>query len=371
MKLTIERDLFVAALGAASRISKNATAIPILSNVLLSPADNTLRVRATDLDYLIENSLPAEIQINGANNHEITAPAQKLHAVCDGLKAGAQIQLEWEPSTGPLVIRSGRSRYSLHTLPATDFPSLPWPEKVKPFKLPGKELAEALATISFAIGQDKSRPFTHGVNWQVDDRRIALATTNGGELALVRIDCPDGVQFPSVIVPEKAVAEIGRLAKASEHISISLVKGKIAVTAGTSSMVSKLIDATFPDYRPLLAMERPNSFIVDVADFAGAVTRLRALDDDTRMRLNLESGLLTISLVNPRHGDADEKLDVEYEGPSIDLGVKASGVQEILGSIDTARCAFKFADPRTPFIIVPTEGDGRVFMTSPVNVPVG
>lgn len=370
MKLIIERDLFVAALGAASRISKNATAIPILSNVMLSPTDNALRVRACDLDYLVENSLPAEIQINGANAHDITAPAQKLHAVCDGLKAGAQITIEYEPVTGPLVIRSGRSRYSLHTLPATDFPSLPWPEKVTPFDLPGKELADALTAVSFAIGQDKSRPFTHGVNWQVDGKRIALATTNGGELGLVRMDCPDNVKFPSVIVPENATAEMGRLAKASEHISISLVKGKIAVTAGTSSMVSKLIDATFPDYRPLLAMDRPNSFSIDVADFAGAVTRLRALDDDTRMRLNLESGLLTISLVNPRHGDADEKLDMEYDGPSINLGVKASGVQEILGSIDSERCVLKFADPRTPFLILPTEGDGRVFMTSPVNVPV-
>lgn len=372
MKLVVERDPFVSAVGAANRVIRNGPPIPILSNVLLSPDQGQLRVRGTDLEFVSETALPAEIQANGSNERGITAPAQTLASVCEGLPKGATITLEWQPA-GPLTVRSGRSRYSLHTLPATDYPEFPLPAQACSFSVPGPQLAENLEAVSFAIGEDKSRTYLHGVNWAVVGDDLVLCAADGGELARAAMKRPAGLdKMPSIIVPERAVNEISRIAKSADSVTVSIDKNKIAVVVGQTMLISKLIEGTFPEYQPIMKVARPNSFIVDVADFIGAVTRLRALDNDARMQAALEDGALTLSLVNPRHGDAAEHLEVEYEGPKIKLGLKSGGMLHILNGMKTEACIFSFADRSTPFLVRPYFKEpmtDRQFLTAPVSTP--
>ena len=254
MKVTLERTALLKSLGHVHRVVERRTTIPILSNVLLSASGGGLQLKATDLDLEVTETTPADVGQPGAT----TLPAHTLYEIVRKLPDGAQVSLESGQEnghdSGQLQLRSGRSRFSLQSLPESDFPDLAAGELSHSFKLGAGELKRLLDKTQFAISNEETRYYLNGVFLhvtEVDGKSLLRAVaTDGHRLARLETPAPAGAAgMPGVIVPRKAVAEVQKLIEDPEaEISIELSSAKIRFTLGSVVLTSKLIDGTFPDY---------------------------------------------------------------------------------------------------------------------------
>ena len=251
MKLTIPRDTLAPALAALSRIVEKRNTIPILSNILVSAESEGLTLRATDLDIMAQTTLPCAVSEAGA----LTLPAHTLSDIVRKLPAGAELTLEGDGGKQPTTaLRCGRSRFQLQTLPESDYPDIATGEFSHSFTLSASALSETLAATEFAISTEETRYYLNGVHLHVLESDgaafLRAVATDGHRLARMQLPAPDGaVGMPAIIIPRKTVGEIARIAKDHKgDVGIETSATKIRITAGATTLTSKLIDGTFPDY---------------------------------------------------------------------------------------------------------------------------
>jgi DNA polymerase III, beta subunit (EC 2.7.7.7) len=253
MKVTVERSTLLKSLGHVHRVVERRNTIPILSNLLLSASENGLRLKATDLDIEVVETIPADAAEPGAT----TVPAHTLYDIVRKLPDGAQVSLETTGDSG-LVLRSGRSRFQLQTLPESDFPDITAGEMAHRFVLPAGELKRLIDKTQFAISTEETRYYLNGIylhTIDVDGHPVLRAVaTDGHRLARVDTAAPKGsVGMPGVIVPRKAVSEIQKLLEDGEsEVAVELSGSKIRVATASVVLTSKLIDGTFPDYQRVI-----------------------------------------------------------------------------------------------------------------------
>ncbi|WAC26387.1 DNA polymerase III subunit beta [Ancylobacter sp. SL191] len=361
MKLTIERAPFLAALGRADRVVERRNTIPILANLRLKAEGSRLIITATDLDIEITQSLWEEA-VQVATPGEITAPAHTLHDIVKKLPEGAQIQLEVTGDRSTLTVRAGRSRFSLQTLPVTDFPDLTAaPEGVK-LALPGKAFAEALGRVEFAISTEETRYYLNGIfihraALPEGDPRLTLVATDGHRLSLVRLPgegAPIPEDMPGVILPRKAVGEVKRLAEEAGanplHIEVSTTK--LAAEHGGVRVVTKLIDGTFPDYGRVIPFGNARLATVARAELAAAADRVGTLSSDRgkAVKFIFATGGLVLEATNPESGSARDEIDCAFTDDEISIGFNGRYVGDVLKADDAPQVEIALNDPGSPTI---------------------
>src|SRR5271167_3004485 len=249
MKITVERSELLKSLGHVHRVVERRNTIPILANVLLRADRSKLSLKATDLDVEVTDTIAAEVGPGGST----TVPAHMFFDIVRKLPEGAQIALESSGDRAALAIRAGRSRFTLQTLPESDFPDLSAGEMTHKFTLKASELKRLIDKTQFAISTEETRYYLNGIYLHVanNDGTVVLraVATDGHRLAQMELDLPDGAAgMPGIIVPRKTVSEVQRLIEDGEaEIMIELSPGKIRFTVGEVVLTSKLIDGTFPD----------------------------------------------------------------------------------------------------------------------------
>ena len=249
MKVTVEQSALLKALGHVHRVVERRNTIPILGNVLLRAEGRELALKATDLDLDIVELIGAEVFQPGTT----TVPAHVLYDIVRKLADGAQVSLEQDGQAGQVILRSGRSRFSLQTLPETDFPDLAPGEMSHGFDIQAADLRRLIEKTQFAISTEETRYYLNGIYLHVADgeggAKLRAVATDGHRLALAEIPAPAGsAGMPSVIVPRKTVSEIQKLVTEGDpavHVALSGVKVRVAI--GAVVLTSKLIDGTFPD----------------------------------------------------------------------------------------------------------------------------
>ena len=373
MKLTIARDSLSPALAALSRVVERRNTIPALSNILLRAEAGSLTLRATDLDMDAKTSLPAEVLAPGA----ITVPAHTLADIVRKLPAAAQITLEMDAAKPQLVARSGRSRFTMNTLPESDFPDITAGELTHRFTIPAKAVGEMIDQVGFAVSKDESRYYLLGIYLHVAQSEagplLRAVATDGHRLSRLEMPAPEGAPgMPGVIVPTKAVTEIARMAKdADGDLSFELSPTKIRVTAGAASLTSKLIDGTFPDYERVIPRGNDKLATLDAAAFKAAIDRVSTISSERgrAVKLALSDAGLSLSVTNPDSGEAREEIEAEYEGAPIDMGFNARYLLDVLGALDGSDTVLmKLADPGSPALFQRREGDPLLVVLMPMRV---
>ena len=372
MKVTLERGALLKSLGHVHRVVERRTTIPILSNVLLQAKDGALALKATDLDIEIVENARAEVGQPGAT----TLPAHTLYDIVRKLPDGAQVSLETSGESGQLLLRSGRSRFTLQTLPETDFPDLTAGELTHSFSLPAGDLRQLIEKTQFAISTEETRYYLNGIYLhaiEVDGHLMLRAVaTDGHRLARVERPAPDGAKgMPGVIVPRKAVAEAQRLIEDVEsEVSVELSTTKARFSFGDVVLTTKLIDGTFPDYARVIPTQNDKKLIVDCAPFKQAVDRVSTISSERgrAVKLALADAKLTLSVTNPDSGSAVEELEVEYEASPIEIGFNARYLLEITNQLDGDTALFKLADPGSPTIIQDRDGAAALYVLMPMRV---
>jgi DNA polymerase-3 subunit beta len=371
MKVTLERSELVKALAHVHRVVERRNTIPILANVLIRAGKGGLELKATDLDLEIIEHVPGEVKQAGAT----TVPAHMLYDIVRKLAEGAQVQLEAAGDRATLLIRAGRSRFTLQTLPESDFPDLAAGELPHRFKLAAKDFKRLVEKTQFAISTEETRYYLNGIYLHAVDEKgakLRAVATDGHRLAQVEIAAPKGANgMPGVIVPRKTVAEVQRLLEdAGDEIEIELSPTKVRFTLGKTVLTSKLIDGTFPDYARVIPVGNDKTLVVEKSEFAAAVDRVSTVSSERgrAVKLSLSEGKLTLSVTNPDSGSATEELEVEYSSDALDIGFNSRYLLDITSQIEGEKAELKLADPGSPTLLRDKESAGALYVLMPMRV---
>jgi DNA polymerase-3 subunit beta len=372
MRVTVERAALLKALGHVHRVVERRNTIPILSNVLLRADGDALRLKATDLDIEVTETVPADITENGST----TVPAYVIYDIVRKLSDGAQVSLEMTGDAGQMQIRSGRSRFMLQALPESDFPDLAAGDLPHSFELPAADLKRLIEKTQFAISTEETRYYLNGIYLHTIDvsgqPMLRAVATDGHRLARVEMPAPAGSEsMPGIIIPRKAVAEIVKLVEdGSETIRIELSSAKVRMTFDGVVLTSKLIDGTFPDYQRVIPTGNDKLLTVERGEFSRAVDRVSTISSERgrAVKLALGDGKLTLSVNNPDSGSATEEIEVDYEANPLDIGFNARYLLDITGQLDGDTALFRLADPGSPTVIQDREGATALYVLMPMRV---
>jgi DNA polymerase-3 subunit beta len=372
MKVTVERADLLKSLAHVHRVVERRNTIPILANVLIRAERSKLAFKATDLDLEVIETIAAEVNPVGVT----TVPAHMFYEIVRKLPEGTQVVLETTGDRAVLAIRAGRSRFTLQTLPESDFPDLAAGDMAHKFTIAAADLKRLINKTQFAISTEETRYYLNGIYLHVAGSGKTLVlravATDGHRLAQVDLPAPSGADgMPGVIVPRKTVGEVQRLIEDIDgEVLVELSPAKIRFTVGSVVLTSKLIDGTFPDYARVIPLANDKLLEVEKKEFEQAVDRVSTVSSERgrAVKLSVSGGKLVLSVTNPDSGSATEELEVSYDADPIDIGFNSRYLLDIAAQIDGDTAVLKLADPGSPTLIEDKGAKGALYVLMPMRV---
>jgi DNA polymerase III subunit beta len=336
-----KRDEILQPLSAVSGIIERRHTLPILSNVLIERAEEALSFLATD----IEIQITARSAIGGGGEaRSLTVGARKLLDILRALPESAEVTVQQQDKR--LVVRAAKSRFTLQTLPAEDFPRLAKPAgDVARFSLSQKSLRRLLGLVQYAMAQQDIRYYLNGLLMVVEDRQLKTVATDGHRLAFASLPLSAELPRQELIVPRKTVLELAKLlSDAEDDVRIELSATQAAFSFGTVELVSKLVDGRFPDYTRVIPTQHKNRLQVGREPLRQALLRAAILSNEKfrGVRWVLADGSLKIVSSNAEQEEAHEELEVDYSGDPLDIGFNVNYLLDVLNNVpgESVECAF-------------------------------
>jgi DNA polymerase-3 subunit beta len=335
MHLTISRAELARVIGAVSRVVESRNIIEILSNLRLVAADGTLTVTATDLAIVAEAKAQADVASAGA----VCVDAKLFSDIAK--KAGASdiiLLLDGDK----LVVKSGRSRFSLRTLPAEDFPSMGADAYSAEFEA---DLSSLLSCVSFAAGTNDIREMLNGVLLRSKDGRLVAVATDGHRLA--RVNGDDAPVFEDIIIPNKAVSV---MPKGKATISVSAQK--MRVVGDDISITTKLIGLEYPDYERVIPQRNDKVVAVNRDEMMRAADRVVTVSSEKSkgVRLSIASGAIQFS-ARSEAGEAADEVAAEYSGEPIEYGLNSLYLRDMLAALPPGTVKFALSESNSPAVV--------------------
>jgi len=366
MKISISRDAILNPLQMVNSVIERRQTLPILSNVLLSVKNNTLSLTGTDLEVEIINQCNIESNEDG----NITLPARKLLDICKALPESAQIEIHIDNDRATL--KSGRSRFSLSTLEASEFPSID--ALISPFEFSLSQLTfkKLIEQTQFCMAQQDVRYYLNGLMLELSENNIIAVATDGHRLAYceaeAQLDLPETRQ---VIIPRKAVNEISRLLEESnDEIKISLSENHIRVNFADVTFTSKLIDGKFPDYKQVIPQKSDNEVKSLRENLYQAFHRTSVLSNEKYrgMRLQLSENQLQATVHNPEQDEAEEVIEVTYSGDEFEIGFNVAYLLEALNAIKSDEVVMQLTDSNHSCLLFGTDDVNSKYVVMPMRL---
>ncbi|WIM11238.1 DNA polymerase III subunit beta [Enhydrobacter sp.] len=372
MKLTIERAALLKALAHVQSVVERRNTIPILSNVLITAQKGRLSLAATDMDLAITETVDASAAKTGST----TAPAHTLYEIVRKLPDGAQVELETAADGNSLVIRAGRSRFTLQCLPPADFPAMNEGDLPHRFQLPATDLKGIIDRTRFAISNEETRYYLNGIYFHAAKAAgtdvLRGVATDGHRLARVEVPLPKGAgDIPGVIVPRKTVGEVRKLLDESDgSVDVELSDTRIRFATGNVTLVSKLIDGTFPDYERVIPTGNDKVLNVPCKEFANAVDRVSTISTEKSraIKLAVGKGVVTLSATSPDAGSATEEIEVDYKEAGLEIGFNSRYLLDITEQIAGAEARFLMADAGSPTLVRDGADESALYVLMPMRV---
>ena len=364
MNLIINRDQFLPALASICGVVDSRPSLAILGNLLVRNSGKKLTLTATDMEVELSVSVSGEFGSPG----DITVPARKMLDICRALPEDAEINLSVENERVNLT--SGRSRFSLLSLPAQEFPLVEPGETDIRFTLPQRLFKSLLDRTAFAMAKQDVRYYLNGVLLETQQNNLRAVATDGHRLAL----CDVAVVIPTeekkqLIVPRKGVQELMRLlGDSDDEMEIVMSKNHVRIALDKLVFTSKLVDGKYPDYNRVIP--EPSAHLVQAQrePLRQSLSRAAILSSDKYrgVKITLEQNKLRALVQNPEHEQAEDEIDVEYSGESQEVGFNVSYLLDAVSIIQTDRVRLSVSSPKSGCLVLPEEGEGSKYIVMPL-----
>lgn len=367
MKFSISREALLRPLTLVAGVVERRQTLPVLSNVLIEVQDAQLSLTGTDLEVeLIGRTAPTQVDEPGS----ATVPARKLMDICKSLPDQSEISFALEE--GRAVLRSGRSRFTLSTLPVAEFPNIEDSQGSVELSLPRGTLKHLIDATSFAMAQQDVRYYLNGMLLELRSNLVRTVATDGHRLAVCSRPADIEVEpAQKLIVPRKGVLELGRLLDDSdEPVSLTLGASHVRAHTGEFTFTSKLVDGKFPDYERVVPRGGDKVFIADRAGLRQVLSRTSILSNEKYrgVRLLLEEGNLQVMANNPEQEEAEENVAIEYSGASLEIGFNVSYLIDVLSVLREDRVQMTLADPNSSALMEEPGGGDAMYVVMPMRL---
>ncbi len=365
MKLSSGREALLKPLQAVIGVVERRQTMPILANVLLSARNGQLSITATDLEVELVATTDLEVESPG----EVTVPGRKLLDICRALPEGAAVAVS--QSGDKVTVRSGRSRFTLATLPAAEFPTVEDINAGKAIELPQSTLARLLDKTHFSMAQQDVRYYLNGLLIETGANQLRAVATDGHRLALCQVELDGGKQpEQQVLVPRKGVLELQRLLSGEGVLELALGTNHVRIQLDGIRFTSKLIDGRFPEYERVIPKDADNELSADRDLLRGALQRTAILSNEKYrgIRLVLRDSGLVLQAHNPEQEEAEEEVEVEYRGEEMEIGFNVNYLLDALGAIDAEEVTLAFVDANSSCLLREPGKDDCKYVVMPMRL---
>jgi DNA polymerase-3 subunit beta len=366
MRVQCSQEHLLREVQIVSRAISSRASMPILGNILLAAEDETLKTTATDLELGIESRINATVQEAG----NITVPARIFTDIVSNLPAST-VTIDVNEGDTRTRITSGSIKFEILGLPAADFPLMPSNGGDPVVQIDAGLLRTMIRQTSFAVSADETRPFLTGVYMVLEDGDGRLVATDGGRLALRKARLSSIKGKVAAIVPSKTMAELVRVLGGAEgEVTVASYENQLIFTVGGMRFVSRLIAGQFPPYEKVIPEEFKQRIKVGTERLLRAVRRasITARDSANVVRMSAAEGTLTISSNTPEVGKAQEEIDVQSEGETIQVAFNAKFLLDALVNMDAPEIMFDLTGPLSPGVIRPVDHADYLYVLAPVRV---
>lgn len=362
-----DRDTLLKPLQEVTGVVERRHTLPILSNVLIERSGRKLSLVATDLEIQVTAITDCADQ---EKDFSITVSAKKLLDICRSLPEGTTVSLDGEDSR--LQLKGGKSRFSLQTLPAADFPRVAPSQDVKSLvRLSQKTLKRLLNLVQFSMAQQDIRYYLNGLLLIVDAGQLKVVATDGHRLSLASVPMEETIESQEVILPRKTVVELIKLLTDSdEEAVIEIAPNQVKFTFGNIILVSKVIDGKFPDHNRVIPTNHDKNLLIARTFLLQALQRVSILSNEKfrGVRLVLTGNNLRIVCNNSEQEEAQEELEIEYAGDALDIGFNVSYLLDVLNNLGCENIACSFGDANSSMLMTVPGEDSFKYVVMPMRI---
>lgn len=366
MKFSIQREKLLQPITQVVGVVERRQTLPVLANFLVSARNGKLAVTGTDMEVELITGVDADIQDEG----ETTVPARKLVDIVRMLPDGVNITTVLEGDK--LTVSSGQGRYTLATLPATEFPATDQVETLESFKIQEDILKNLLDKTAFAMANQDVRYYLNGLLFDFHDGTLSTVATDGHRLAICDLNDEIGIaEERQLIVPRKGVIELSRmLSDSKEMVELALGKNHVRLVKGSTVFTSKLIDGRFPEYKAVIPTGTDRHIKIDREAFMRALQRAAILSNEKYRGVRLEAGGSSVKIIahNPQHEEAIEQLDADLNFDQMAIGFNVTYLLDALTAIDAKTVLMELKDANSSCLISAESGGNDRHVIMPLKL---
>lgn len=345
MQISLTREDLLRPLGYVTGVVERRQTLPVLSYVLLRQQDGEMMLTGTDLEI----EVVAKIRKADSANVEMTLPARKLFDICRALPAGAEVTIKKEGEKA--IVKSGKSRFALATVPVADFPYIQALQWEQALTLPQKSLKNLFEQTHFCMAQQDVRYYLNGLLLELTDKRLRAVATDGHRMAVSEIALEKSIKAEKqIIVPRKGIQEMLRLLEDSDTpVELQIGMNHLRAQTGDLVFTSKLIDGRYPDYTKVIPPSQSKMLKLPREAFRETLGRVAILSSEKYrgVRLSLGSKVLRVTAHNPEQEEAQEEVSTDYSGEGMEIGFNVNYMIEAISALHGEQIIFGLNDPNS------------------------
>ncbi len=348
MRFSLQREALLKPLAQVVNVVERRQTLPVLANLLLQVEDGRISLTGTDLE--VEMIARADAQDTEAG--ETTIPARKFFDIVRALPDGSKVTVS--QAGDKITVQAGRSRFSLASLPANDFPSIDEVDATEHVQVPESSLKELIDRTAFAMAQQDVRYYLNGLLFDLRDKSLRCVATDGHRLALCEAALEDGGQKRQIIVPRKGVQELQRLLEGGDRVlDLELGRSHIRVKRDDVTFTSKLIDGRFPDYEAVIPIGADKQVKVDRETLRAALQRAAILSNEKYrgVRVEVSPNQMRIQTNNPEQEEAQEDVEAETRVDGLQIGFNVTYLLDALTALRDEQVILSMRDANSSALV--------------------
>ncbi len=365
MRFSLQREVFLKPLTQVVNVVERRQTLPVLANLLVQVKDGQLSLTGTDLEV----EMVARQSVDGAEGGEITIPARKLFEIVRALPDGSNVSVSRQADK--VAVQAGRSRFTLASLPAGDFPSVDEVEATERVQVPEASLKELIERTAFAMAQQDVRYYLNGLLFDLNQQTLRCVATDGHRLALCEVTLDAKANKRQIIVPRKGVTELQRLLEGSDRtLDLEVGRGHIRVKRDDVTFTSKLIDGRFPDYEAVIPIGADREVTVERELLRAALQRAAILSNEKYrgVRVEVSPGLLKISAHNPEQEEAQEEVEAQTKVDGLAIGFNVNYLLDALAALRDDHVILQLRDSNSSALVREASSDKCRHVVMPLRL---